>query len=87
MAFGLVDQRTAASVQGRPAPLRSLLYLPTVVATRYNPHIQALYLRRLACGKTKMAALGAAKRKLAHLCFGVIPSGQPYCATYDPKKA
>jgi hypothetical protein len=30
-----------------------------------------------------MAAIGAAMRKLAHLCFGVVNSGMPY----DPKLA
>ena len=34
-------------------------------------------------GKSKMAAIGAAMRKLAHLCFGVVNSGKPY----DPKFA
>lgn len=89
-----VQWQSGSSIKGRshlskagPAHLRSLLYLPAVVATRYNPHIQALYLRLLARGKTKMAALGAAMRKLVHLCFGVIHSGQPYCATHDAKKA
>ncbi|MEW7851471.1 IS110 family transposase, partial [Massilia aurea] len=37
----------------------------------------------LAKGKSKMAVIGAAMRKLAHLCFGVIHSGKPY----DPKFA
>jgi hypothetical protein len=30
-----------------------------------------------------MAAIGAAMRKLAHLCFGVLHTGKPY----DPKFA
>ena len=39
--------------------------------------------KMLAKGKSKMAAIGAAMRKLAHLCFGVVNSGKPY----DPKFA
>jgi transposase len=76
---------SGSSVHGRPrmskagpAHLRKLLYMPAVVASRYNPHIKALKERLLAKGKSKMAAIGAAMRKLAHLCFGVVRSGKPY---------
>jgi hypothetical protein len=48
------------------------------VATRYNPDIKALYERLCAKGKAKMAALGAAMRKLVHLCFGVLKHQQNY---------
>jgi transposase len=85
-----VQWESGSSVRGRPrmskagpAHLRKLLYMPAVVASRYNPHIKALNDRLLAKGKSKMAAIGAAMRKLAHLCFGVVHSGKPY----DPKFA
>lgn len=81
---------SGSSVRGRPhmskagpAYLRKVLYLPAVGARRWNPHIKALNDRLLAKGKSKMAAIGAAMRKLAHLCFGVVHSGKPY----DPKFA
>lgn len=81
---------SGTSVRGRPhmskagpAYLRKVLYMPAVGARRWNPHIKALNDRLLAKGKSKMAAIGAAMRKLAHLCFGVINSGKPY----DPKFA
>jgi transposase len=61
-----------------PAHIRSLLYMPAIVAKRHNPHVKALYERLLARGKSKMAAIGAAMRKLVHVCFGVVRSGQPY---------
>jgi transposase len=80
-----VTWESDTSVRGRPhlskagpAHLRKLLYLPAVVAIRWNPHIKALYARMLARGKSKMAGIGAAMRKLAHLCFGVVKSGKPY---------
>ena len=63
-----------------PSHLRKLLYMPAVVAIRWNPHIKAHYERMLERGKSKMAALGAAMRKLAHLCFGVVKNGKPYDA-------
>lgn len=85
-----VQWESGSSVRGRPrmskagpAYLRKVLYMPAVVARRWNPHIKALNDRLLARGKSKMAAIGAAMRKLAHLCFGVVNSGKPY----DPKFA
>ncbi len=80
-----VQWESGSSVHGRPrmskagpGHLRKLLYMPAVVATKRNPHIKALYERLLGRGKSKMAALGAAMRKLAHLCFGVVKTGNPY---------
>ena len=89
-----VEWQSGSSIKGKPrlskagpAHLRQLLYLPAVVATQYNPHIRTHYLRLLAKGKSKMSALGAAMRKLAHLCFGVVHSGKPYDPAYQPKIA
>jgi hypothetical protein len=42
----------------------------------------ALYDRMLDRGKSKMAGIGAAMRKLVHLCFGVVKSGKPYDANW-----
>ncbi|WP_312510578.1 IS110 family transposase [Massilia sp.] len=85
-----VQWESGSSVRSRPrmsktgpAHLRKVLYLPAVTAKRWNPHIKALSERLLAKGKSKMAVIGAAMRKLAHLCFGVVNSGKPY----DPKFA
>jgi transposase len=81
---------SGSSVRGRPrmskagpAYLRKVLYMPAIGARRWNPHIRALNDRLLAKGKSTMAVIGAAMRKLAHLCFGVVNSGKPY----DPKFA
>lgn len=85
--------QSGSSVKGRPhlskagpAHLRKLLYLPAVVATQHNIHVRATYARLLERGKSKMSALGAAMRKLAHLCFGVVNSGQPYNPAFCQKK-
>lgn len=84
-----VQWESGSSVRGRPrmskagpAHLRKLLYMPAIVATRLNPHIKALYERLLGAGKSKMAAIGAAMRKLAHLCFGVVKTGRAYDAKF-----
>ncbi len=87
-----VEWLSGSSIKGRPrmskagpAHLRKLLYMPAVVAVRHNPHIRALYERLIKHGKHKMAAIGAAMRKLAHLCFGVVHSGKPYSPSFTSK--
>jgi len=84
-----VERQSGSSVLGRPrlskagpARIRALLYMAAVVAIRYNPHVKAVYGRLLARGKSKMSALGAAMRKLVHLCFGVLKTRQPYRHDY-----
>jgi len=56
--------------------------MDAVVATCCNPHVKAVYERLLDRGKSKMSALGAAMRKLVHLCFGVIKTRKPYQSDY-----
>lgn len=84
-----VERQSGSSVLGRarlskagPARIRAVLYMAAVVATRCNPHVKAIYERLLARGKTKMSALGAAMRKLVHLCFGVLKNRKPYQYDY-----
>lgn len=84
-----VERQSGSSVHGRarlskagPSRVRAVLYMAAIVATRYNPHVRALYERLLMKGKSKMSALGAAMRKLVHLCFGVMKTRQPYSAVY-----
>ena len=61
--------------------LRRALYLPAIVAMRYNPAIQALAERLRARGKRPMVIVGAAMRKLLHLIYGVLKSGKPFDST------
>ena len=61
--------------------LGKALYMPAMVAVRFNPAIAALSERLLSRGKSKMAILGAAMRKLLHIVYGVLKSGQPFDAS------
>jgi len=61
-----------------PARIRAKLYMGAIVASHHNPDVKALYQRLLERGKCPMAALGAAMRKLAQICFGVIKNQAPY---------
>lgn len=80
-----VEHTSGSSVQKRPrlsktgaAAIRAKLYMPAVVATKYNPQAKALYERMLLRGKSKMSAIGAVMRKLVHICFGVLKHQQAY---------
>jgi transposase len=84
-----IERQSGTSILGRPrlskagpARVRAVLYMAAIVSTQHNPHIKALYQRLQERGKTKMSALGAAMRKLVHLCFGVLRTRQPYQHDY-----
>jgi len=85
--LGLVpkEHESGSSVRGRPrltkqgdGRIRAKLYMAAVVATRHNPDIRRQYIRLLKRGKSKMSAIGAAMRKLVHICFGVLKHQTPY---------
>ena len=87
-----VERQSGSSVLGRarlskagPARIRAVLYMAAVTGIRHNPHVKAIYERLLARGKSKMSSLGAAMRKLVHLCFGVLKTQQPYQHDYLKK--
>lgn len=80
-----VEQESGTSVHKRPklskagdGHLRGLLYMPAIVASNCNPDVQALYKRLIKAGKTRMAAIGAAMRKLIHIAFGVYKNRTPF---------
>ena len=80
-----VERQSGTSVRGRPrlskngpAKVRATLYMAAVSARQHNPHIKAMNERLLKRGKHTMSALGAAMRKLVHLCFGVLKNRIPY---------
>lgn len=60
------------------ADLRRAVYLPAVVARRYNPIVRALNDRLAERGKCDMAIIGAAMHKLLRLAYGILKSGQPF---------
>jgi len=91
------EHASGSSVHGQPrlsktgsARLRKLLYFPAIVAKQHNPIVRAFCDQLLARGKHTMTVIGAAMRKLLHLAYGVIKSGQPFDPHYarqHPKPA
>lgn len=64
------------------ATLRKALYMPALVAWRYNPPIRTFCERLKANGKQGKAIICAAMRKLIHLAFAILKSGQPFDLNY-----
>ena len=60
------------------ARLRGALYWPAITALRFNPLLKAMKQRLAERGKSNMAIIGAAMRKLLHLAYGVLKSGKPF---------
>ena len=56
--------------------VRSRLFMPTLVAIRYNPKLKAFYQRLLANGKPKMTAIVAVMRKLLVILNTMIKNNQ-----------
>jgi transposase len=89
---GLVprERQSGSSIRGRVrlskignARLRKALYFPAVTALRCSPFFQAWAEGLRQRGKSKMAVIGAAMRKLVHLAYGVLKTGKPF----DPEWA
>jgi transposase len=84
---GLVprERYSGSSVRGRTrlskignARLRKALYFPAITALRCSPFFQAWATGLRERGKCKMSIIGAAMRKLIHLAYGVLKTGQPF---------
>lgn len=62
------------------ASLRAGLYMPAMSAMTYNKAVRALRNRLEQKGKTGKQIICAAMRKLLHIAYGVLKSGQPFKA-------
>lgn len=62
--------------------LRKSLYMPALVAIRYNAHLKSFYERLLSYGKPKKVAIIAVMRKLLVLSYGALKSEKQYDVNY-----
>lgn len=70
--------RGKRKVWGGRAPVRAVLYMATLVGTRFNPVLKAFYVRLLAEGKPKKLALTACMHKLLLILNAVLHTHQPW---------
>jgi transposase len=61
--------------------LRRALYMPSLVASRCDPHAKAFFENLLARNKARLQALIAVARKLLHAIYGIFRSGLRYEGT------
>jgi transposase len=71
-------KRGYRKTKGGRAEVRSVLYMSTLVATRYNPLIQTQYQHLLKRGKLKKVALTACMRKFLTILNAMVRDGQPF---------
>ena len=72
--------RGRRTIWGGRAHVRTVLYMGTLVATRYNPRIKAFYERLLAVGKVKKVALTACMHKFLTILNAMLKHRTPWQA-------
>ena len=63
-------------IRGGRAVLRQSLYMPALVATRFNPDLRVVYKRLVDAGKPAKIAITAVMRKLVILANTLVASGR-----------
>ena len=90
---GLVPRHreSGTSIRGKPrmskvgnSRLRRAMYFPAMTALRFNSAVKAFGDRLEKRGKEEMVIIGAAMRKLLHICYGVLKSGRAFDASLHP---
>jgi transposase len=82
-------RQSGSSVRGHPhiskmgrASLRAALYMPAVSALNHNPILRTFAERLRQRGLRGKAVVVAVMRKLLHLVYGILKSGQPFDPDY-----
>jgi transposase len=78
MNFDSGRKRGYRKTKGGRGDVRSVLYMSTLVATRYNPLIQTQYQHLLKRGKLKKVALTACMRKFLTILNAMARDKQPF---------
>ena len=68
--------RGKRTVWGGRAPVRTLMYMATLSAIRFNPQIKVFYQRLCDAGKQKMVAIVACMRKLLIIMNAMIKKNE-----------
>jgi transposase len=69
------------TIQGGRAYLRRAIYMPALVAVRFNPDLRRKYDQLIAAGKPAKLALTAIMRKLIVLANALLRDGRPWSPT------
>ncbi len=77
------QHRGKRHIRGGRAQLRQALYMPALVATRFNPDMKAKYTALVAAGKPPKIAITAVMRKLVIFANTLLKAGR----SWAPKPA
>lgn len=72
------QHRGKRHIRGGRAELRHALYMPALVAIRFNPDLKAKYTALVAAGKPAKVAITAVMRKLIILANSLLKTGRPW---------
>lgn len=88
-----VVRESGSSVRGKPRVgpggnkrLRTVVYVATFNAARFNPVIRAVYQRLVASGKPKKVARCAAARKLLQVAWAVVTTKTSFDPQYGERR-
>lgn len=92
---GLTPRRRQSGSVERPARLgragntylRQALYMPALVAKRWNPALRDFASRLKASGKSTPAILGAVSHKMLRILLGMLRSNSDFNPNYSPQKS
>lgn len=70
--------RGESSIHGGRKPLRDALYMPGLVATRFNPDLKAKYDQMRSAGKPAKVAIIAVMRKLLELANALVKANRKW---------
>lgn len=67
-----------AFIRGGRANVRQALYMPALVAMRFNPDLKAKYTQLVGAGKPAKVAITAIMRKLVVMANALLKAGRPW---------
>ena len=81
------NRRGKRSIQGGRKRARTLLYVPTLAAIRWNPVLRERHLQFKQRGKPGKVAVTAAMRKMVVMANAMIRDGKPWQLDHMPMPA
>jgi len=79
------DPHPDMTKKGNPR-LKRAVFTSTMSAVNSNPVIREHYRKQLAKGKDRMVAIGSCMRKLVHIIYGILTSGEEFDPNYEDKR-
>ncbi|MBS3813998.1 IS110 family transposase [Candidatus Bipolaricaulota bacterium] len=80
------DPHPDMTKKGNPR-LKCAVFTSTMSAVTCNPVIKRHYEKQLAKGKDRMVALGSCMRKLVHIIYGILTSGEEFDPNYEQERS